>query len=697
MKKINEIFSYRNLQSSSRTELDSPNDLVGIKSSLAKKSHKPIEIFNEHKRKMSFNVSGFLNKDIPSQIFNIYGDPTLPDIKNGKPKHRKYNKSLNDLKESSISTLSKKKLMITEQKYSPNSRLKEINTLQKENEILKKKLLFKTTELEEVDEFRFSMKELEFSTNFNEKRVNSLKAQILKQQKYITKLEKTLKLMKIFFNDSKSFLNLFIEISSKYQERPKNRTKDKTSLSLDENLQKMDAETFRETLDKLIRTNKNPDLFKEFIENFNKSFKLILKYERSNKEFEGLFKKTENKIIDKNEKKPSENNNWRNNLSYQSPIENFVEKYKSFFNIKTFFNILEPKETEKISVNFENLLVLMKKVENLFKTLDTFDNFKNNEFFFNTHDDSFKLSQENCENFTDFLISNSQTNFIALNYSKIMEVESNLSLLLNDLVHFEYEFIYKKEEISLNKIVSLQERLRKNVKKLIELGVRLSETEDANLLYLLEKNIKGERETIFKNNAKKNNVPYFLLALKSEEIKKDFKNCCIYIKEFMINLPEIILQDEIQQKKIKKVDYIVDLLTSIFEQNEVFNQILELDLYKQKETNDHLKDSISEIQNFFTQRNNNFNHFFSNIKEKLFEISAQIDSLPEKNSDSLIKRIKKKFEDVLQGLTEIPYENPSEKKMKLNRLFEEYELKFSIMLKKWNLFMNSISKLKDHI
>ena len=139
------------------------------------------------------------------------------------------------------------------------------------------------------------------------------------------------------------------------------------------------------------------------------------------------------------------------------------------------------------------------------------------------------------------------------------------------------------------------------------------------------------------------------------------------------------------------------MLTSIFEQNEVFNQILELDLYKQKETNDHLKDSISEIQNFFTQRNNNFNHFFSNIKKKLFEISAQIDSLPEKNSDSLIKRIKKKFEDVLQGLTEIPYENPSEKKMKLNRLFEEYELKFSIMLKKWNLFMNSISKLKDHI
>ena len=98
MKKINEIFSYRNLQSSSRTELDSPNDLVGIKSSLAKKSHKPIEIFNEHKRKMSFNVSGFLNKDIPSQIFNIYGDPTLPDIKNGKPnKNKNLNLTTNNL------------------------------------------------------------------------------------------------------------------------------------------------------------------------------------------------------------------------------------------------------------------------------------------------------------------------------------------------------------------------------------------------------------------------------------------------------------------------------------------------------------------------------------------------------------------------------------------------------------------------
>ena len=151
---------------------------------------------------MKFKLSSLILSSFFFNFSELTICPTLPDIKNGKPKHRKYNKSLNDLKESSISTLSKKKLMITEQKYSPNSRLKEINTLQKENEILKKKLLFKTTELEEVDEFRFSMKELEFSTNFNEKRVNSLKAQILKQQKYITKLEKTLKLMKIFFNKS---------------------------------------------------------------------------------------------------------------------------------------------------------------------------------------------------------------------------------------------------------------------------------------------------------------------------------------------------------------------------------------------------------------------------------------------------------------------------------------------------------------
>ena len=82
--------------------------------------------------------------------------------------------------------------------------------MKEENKILKNQLNSKKTELQEVDEFKIAMKNIELSsTDFNEKRINCLKGQLLKQQKYIKKLEKTFKLMKIFHEDSKNFMMLF--------------------------------------------------------------------------------------------------------------------------------------------------------------------------------------------------------------------------------------------------------------------------------------------------------------------------------------------------------------------------------------------------------------------------------------------------------------------------------------------------------
>ena len=165
----------------------------------------------------------------------------------------------------------------------------------------------------------------------------------------------------------------------------------------------------------------------------------------------------------------------------------------------------------------------------------------------------------------------------------------------------------------------------------------------------------------------------------------------------MINLPEIVLQDPVQQPKIKKMDFLFDILTSIFEEKEVLSQILELDLRKQKETLEILNDGLTEIQIFFEQKNNSFDKFYSEMKEKIIELSSTIEALADDKDNPFFKRMKRKFDEIFQFFSKIPFENPSAKRMKMKRMLEEYELKFKELYSKWLFFQNSIEKIKSNL
>lgn len=678
MKKMNELLQMKSSLNSNKNDL--PNEAFDLPTSIIEKEQKTSQKIKEYLSKFSAN----------SRI-NFYESVNSPSEKNKifKTFHIKNNQSLSSLKEMSLPLMGKNKLILSDnfnkhiEAYFSQSRFQEINSLQNENKYLKTKLDCSQSQLKEVDEFKIAINSFKSPENFNEKRINCLKGQLLKQQKYIKHLEKTIKLMKLFHEDSKSFLSLFIDISSENQDKIKTKFKFKPPISIDESLIKLDSDSLKESLDKLMRNFKHPDLLKEFMENFNVGFNKMITLERDNEEFKAIFKTSKEKS-DKTIRK----------LEYQNPITAFVDKYRSFFKIKTIFDVIEPKEKERISTNFEHLLVLNRKLEGVFKKINSIDIFKNNDFYVNPKTEDF-ASQENRDQFIDFLAHNSQTHFIGMNYDEIMSLETGLANLLNDLIYFEYDFIYQKEEITLRKINNVQQKLRKGIERLIELGVRLSDTDDANLLYVLEKKVQNEREIMQKSKEK--NELYVFIASKTEEIKREFKNCCIYIKEFMVNLPENVLQDELQQKKIKKIDFIVDILISIFEQKEVFAQILELDLIKQKETIDLIKEAIIELQIFFEKKNNNYHQFFSDIQNKLYEISSTVDVLANNKNDVFFKRMKKKFDQVLEFFAKLPFENPSEKRMKMSRLLEEYELKFNSLLNKWKVYQNFMVNIKKKI
>lgn len=681
MKKMNDLFGFGLPQTRSKTDLNPTNEILGLQSSIIGKNN---QILQKGRKLSVTNSSLFSDRLAP-----LFSDSI--EQKPNKPTH-KFNQSLITLRSSiGVPSLSKSKVISPESNnnndiYSNNSRLREINALIEENKILKRELALRKKELAEVDEFKMMMRNCDATKNCNEKRVQCLKGQLHKQQKYIKKLEKTFKLMKIFHDDSRNLITLFIDISSKYQDKFRARQKPKFSKSNEETLQRLDSDSFKDSVEKMMKNFKNPDSFKEFIDQFNSAYKLILNYERSNEEFNRVFRQTKN-------------NNETNRLDftpileYQNPITTFVERYKRYFNIKTVFDVIVPNEKDIFTNNFENLLSLNSKIEMMFHKLNTIDIFKNNDFYISNKSAPF-ISEKNHENFVDFLVKNTQTHFLGMNYQEIMDLESRLANLLNDIIVFEYDFIYQKDEINLNKVNNIKEKLRSNIDKLIELGVRLSDTEDANLLYVLEKDIQNERESA-KNNGK--NDTHLLIAEKSEEVKRDFKNCCIYIKEFMINLPEIVLQDPVQQPKIKKMDFLVDILTSIFEEKEVLSQILELDLRKQKETLEILNDGLTEIQIFFEQKNNSFNKFYSEMREKIIELSSTIEALADDKNNPFFKRMKRKFDEIFQFFSKIPFENPSEKRMKMKRMLEEYELKFKELYSKWLFFQNSIEKIKSNL
>lgn len=106
----------------------------------------------------------------------------------------------------------------------------------------------------------------------------------------------------------------------------------------------------------ILHTAKNGELLEKFILNFNEAYEKVKDFERKNEELKNVFEITDETI--KNAYKPQ-----FKKLKYTFLLQQFVQKYKGYFPMKTCFDVFDPREKDSLDVRITNLIGLMNKTE----------------------------------------------------------------------------------------------------------------------------------------------------------------------------------------------------------------------------------------------------------------------------------------------------------------------------------------------
>ncbi len=109
----------------------------------------------------------------------------------------------------------------------------------------------------------------------------------------------------------------------------------------------------------IVHSTKNTELLEKFMMNFNDAYEKVKEFERKNEELKKVFEITDEKVknIYKAEIKK---------VKYTYLIQQFVQKYKIYFPIKTCFDLFDPPEKDSLDALLTKLISLMNKIEVFF-------------------------------------------------------------------------------------------------------------------------------------------------------------------------------------------------------------------------------------------------------------------------------------------------------------------------------------------
>lgn len=106
----------------------------------------------------------------------------------------------------------------------------------------------------------------------------------------------------------------------------------------------------------IVHSTKNSELLEKFMLNFNDAYEKVKDFERKNEELKKVFEITDEKV--KNMYKDQ-----IKKVKYTYMLQQFVQKYKPYFPIKTCFDLFEPREKDSLDIQLTKLIALMNKIE----------------------------------------------------------------------------------------------------------------------------------------------------------------------------------------------------------------------------------------------------------------------------------------------------------------------------------------------
>lgn len=580
---------------------------------------------------------------------------------------------------------------------SVDSKYQEILKLKRENASLKREIMNlkndKLDKYELTDDNKYRSNE-----NFNEKRIALLKNQIIKQQSYIKNLHKSLRLIKKFYRDMTSLLLLFKNLDTKYSDILKNHEHflNKRSKNIFRNdtsfLKEIDETQKFESMQKILHSSKNSETLELFINNFNEAYERVKTYERKNEELKRMFDITDSEVIKDYKEKAKK-------IKYNYLLNEFIDKYRRFFPIKTFFDIVDPKDKESMTTQLNKLVKLMSKIEEIFHQITSFNALKNNIFFDNSLPASY---QENLKNFEEFFGQGKKVS-LSLNYQHIFDTESSLSILLKKISSL-HILLSTNQEVDLENLMDIQSTLRKNIEKLLHLGISLNEGDDP--ASYLKAEVGSYLNTTNFDKIKSENLSVRKKLYKNENTcDSDFQKISTYLQESISDLEENIFcnLDESANKKLSNFKFYLLTLNQLYEQKKVTSFLKDIDLNMQTQRVDLINKGFESLKAQIFDKIKSFEDFFFNVNEKVLKISQNFEKLFDEVNEEHKKKIlaiSKKLNNLFKFLI-----SNLEKKMdqkEFNQLYvnteglqKEYEIKVKIIEDKWGAFMKKIQKISE--
>ena len=450
-----------------------------------------------------------------------------------------------------------------------------------------------------------------------------------------------------------------------------------------------------DSLQQILHGAKNGELLEKFMTNFNEAYEKVKGFERKNEELKKMFEITDADITEKYKDKVKK-------IKYNYLLREFIQKYKRYLPVKTFFDILEPKDKDNIDNHMTKLIRLMNKIEEVFQQVSAFDKTKKNPFFSQLSlPDTLK---DNFSSFEGFLSENHKNGNLTLNYQSVSEVESSLTSLLRELANFQINLSTGKQQLDLEIVMNLQKCLRDNVEKLLEIGIILSEGDDP--LVILQNEAGMSLSSMINEKKNADALPFKKNLYKNESVcNNDYQRIYSFLQESVSDLEESIGMsiDDNNKKKLHNFKFYLLTLNRLYEQKKITSFLKDLDLTMQSQRIDLINKGFDSLKVEIFEKMKSFEEFFQSMSDKVAKLGQHFDLIFENINEEKKKIVfdhSKKVQNLLKFMAmtiekKMGQKEFNEMNLNLASLDEEYKIKIKVIEDKWNSFSKRIKNILD--
>ncbi|CAK68133.1 unnamed protein product (macronuclear) [Paramecium tetraurelia] len=621
-----------------------------------------------------------------------------------------------------------------------DSRYKHIKNLEKKNKQLTNKLVDLQTDLAQIDEFKIAIsldrppmknsRALFFSTNdvkkgklqiepqeinddFHQRRIEIMKAQLLKQQRYIKRLTTILQTTRKFYEDLREYMQYFSsvlrqsaqgndyyiveqketitsqqviqsptnkEVANQNEElkQQKNQIQKKVQFTLDDSFDRQQAQSkiqritkdkeFIEVAEKqqqyislknLLQQFKSNEDRENFISTFTLAYQKIIDFERGNQDYRNLLEVQQQ---GKNRK-----------VFYKHPMRSLIQRYGQFFPVKSIYTAFPMKDRERLDHFLISLEGMSSQIQRDLQKVDAFWLFKSNPFFFKSNDyrQSIELPVQILEEpqlFDEFLAEPEKHRVINLDQTMLSNLEKDLLQLMDSLMEMQKKFQSECNDLQFlqkPQITRISDQLRKSLESLVCLSSMIGNNnlQTINKMYVIgQKDAYLYQHQIFSQNDF--DSKYQMLELLLSDL-------CSLVQ---VNEMIIVKKALMMLKSIKNIYEIQKMITTIRESEiTLLKQKLDLLLQDYSGVNAFITSAEQQVKGFFNAIGNKFAQV-NNVCNVFLESEKIVDSQFRKQFGQNLKKQLKDITDYIAGLTSI---ERNDNCINIKQLQQEFDKKVS--------------------